>query len=68
MHDGDLRKAGLLEALLQFPDTLVMPDTLFEAEWLSLGAPLSLNAFVPVRGSLDCVLVGSFKQSLVAPR
>ena len=34
----DLRKAGLLEALLQLPPTFVMPYTLFEAEWLSLGA------------------------------
>ncbi|HJM52367.1 MAG TPA: type II toxin-antitoxin system VapC family toxin [Alphaproteobacteria bacterium] len=32
----DLRKAGLLEAALGLPYTFVMPDTLFEDEWLSL--------------------------------
>lgn len=34
----DLRKAGLLQALLRLPHTFVMPDTLFEDEWLCLGA------------------------------
>ena len=33
----DLRKAGLLEPLLQLPYSFVMPETLFEDEWLSLG-------------------------------
>ena len=32
----DLRKAELLEAVLRLPYTFVMPDTLFEDEWLSL--------------------------------
>lgn len=32
----DLRKAELLEAVLQLPHTFVMPDTLFEDEWLCL--------------------------------
>ncbi len=32
----DLRKAGLLEAMLRLPYTFVMPDTLFEDEWLCL--------------------------------
>ena len=32
----DLRKADLLEALLQLPYAFVMPDTLFEDEWLCL--------------------------------
>ncbi len=32
----DLRKAGLLEAVLRLPYTFVMPDTLFEDEWLCL--------------------------------
>jgi len=32
----DLRKAALLEALLRLPYTFVVPDTLFEDEWLSL--------------------------------
>ncbi len=32
----DLRKAALLEALLQLPYTFVMPNTLFEDEWLCL--------------------------------
>ena len=32
----DLRKATLLEALLRLPYTFVMPDTLFEDEWLCL--------------------------------
>lgn len=32
----DLRKAALLEALLQLPYSFVMPDTLFEDEWLCL--------------------------------
>ncbi len=32
----DLKKAGLLEALLRLPYTFVVPDTLFEDEWLSL--------------------------------
>ncbi len=32
----DLQKAGLLEALLRLPYTFVMPDTLFEDEWLCL--------------------------------
>ena len=32
----DLRKVALLEALLRLPYTFVMPDTLFEDEWLSL--------------------------------
>lgn len=32
----DLRKAALTEALLRLPYTFVMPDTLFEDEWLSL--------------------------------
>jgi hypothetical protein len=32
----DLRKAVLLEPLLELPYTFVMPDTLFEDEWLSL--------------------------------
>ena len=30
----DLRKAALLGAILALPYTLVMPDTLFEEEWL----------------------------------
>jgi hypothetical protein len=34
----DLRKAGLLEAILRLPYTFVMPDTLFEDEWLCLTA------------------------------
>ena len=32
----DLRKAGLLEAVLRLPYTFVIPDTLFEDEWLFL--------------------------------
>ncbi|MCY4419660.1 MAG: PIN domain-containing protein [Gammaproteobacteria bacterium] len=32
----DLRKVGLLEALLQLPYTFVMPDILFTDEWLCL--------------------------------
>lgn len=32
----DLRKAELLEAVLQLPHTFVMPDILFEDEWLCL--------------------------------
>lgn len=32
----DLRKAGLLEAILRLPYRFVMPDTLFDDEWLSL--------------------------------
>ena len=32
----DLRKVGLLEALLQLPYTFVMPDILFNDEWLCL--------------------------------
>jgi predicted nucleic acid-binding protein len=32
----DLRKADLLEALLKLPYTFVMPNTLFEDEWLCL--------------------------------
>ena len=32
----DLRKVHLLEALLRLPYTFVMPDTLFEDEWLCL--------------------------------
>ena len=32
----DLRKAALLEALLRLPYKFVMPDTLFEDEWLCL--------------------------------
>lgn len=32
----DLRKAELLEPLLALPYTFVMPDTLFEDEWLCL--------------------------------
>ena len=32
----DLRKVALLEALLRLPYTFVMPDTLFEDEWLCL--------------------------------
>lgn len=35
----DLRKAGLLEAVLRLPHTFVMPDTLFEDEWLCLSEP-----------------------------
>lgn len=35
----DLRKAGLLEALLRLPHSFVMPDALFEDEWLCLTAP-----------------------------
>jgi predicted nucleic acid-binding protein len=34
----DLRKAGLLEALLRLPYTFVMPNTLFEDEWMCLSA------------------------------
>lgn len=34
----DLRKAGLLEAVLRLPHSFVMPDTLFEDEWLCLSA------------------------------
>lgn len=34
----DLRKAELLEELLRLPYTFVMPDTLFDDEWLSLTA------------------------------
>lgn len=34
----DLRKAGLLGELLRLPYTFVMPDTLFDDEWLSLTA------------------------------
>ena len=32
----DLKKADLLEALLQLPYDFVTPDTLFEDEWLCL--------------------------------
>ena len=32
----DLRKADLLDAVLRLPYTFVMPDTLFEDEWLCL--------------------------------
>lgn len=32
----DLRKAGLLEPLLRLPYSFVMPETLFEDEWLCL--------------------------------
>ena len=32
----DLRKASLMEALLRLPYEFVMPDTLFEDEWLCL--------------------------------
>jgi len=32
----DLRKADLLEAILALPHTFVMPNTLFEDEWLCL--------------------------------
>lgn len=32
----DLRKADLLEAVLRLPYTFVMPNTLFEDEWLCL--------------------------------
>lgn len=32
----DLRKAALLEAALELPYTFVMPNTLFEDEWLCL--------------------------------
>ena len=32
----DLRKGGLLEAVLRLPYSFVMPDTLFENEWLGL--------------------------------
>lgn len=32
----DLRKVALLEAFLRLPYTVVMPDTLFDDEWLSL--------------------------------
>jgi hypothetical protein len=32
----DLRKAALLQTLLRLPYTFVMPDTLFEDEWLCL--------------------------------
>ena len=34
----DLRKAALLDAILALPYTFVMPDTLFEDEWLFLSA------------------------------
>ena len=34
----DLRKGDLLEAMLQLPYSFVMPDTLFENEWLGLRA------------------------------
>lgn len=34
----DLRKAALLEELLRLPFTFVMPNTLFDDEWLSLEA------------------------------
>ena len=34
----DLRKAALLGAILALPYTLMMPDTLFEDEWLNLSA------------------------------
>ena len=34
----DLRKAGLLRALLKLPYAFVMPDILFEDEWLCLSA------------------------------
>ena len=34
----DLRKAALLQELLRLPYTFVMPDVLFEDEWLSLDA------------------------------
>ena len=34
----DLRKGGLLEAVLRLPYSFVMPDTLFENEWLGLSA------------------------------
>lgn len=32
----DLRKAAILEDMLRLPYTFVMPDTLFDDEWLSL--------------------------------
>lgn len=35
----DLRKAALLEAVLRLPYAFVMPNTLFEDEWLCLTAP-----------------------------
>ena len=34
----DLRKAALLEAVLSLPYTFVMPNTLFEDEWLDISA------------------------------
>jgi hypothetical protein len=34
----DLRKAGLLEAILRLPHRFIMPDTLFDDEWLCLAA------------------------------
>jgi predicted nucleic acid-binding protein len=34
----DLRKAALLEPLLELPYTVVMPNTLFDDEWLCLTA------------------------------
>ena len=34
----DLRKGGLLQAVLRLPYSFVMPDTLFENEWLGLSA------------------------------
>ncbi len=34
----DLMKAALLDAVLSLPHTFVMPNTLFEDEWLSLSA------------------------------
>lgn len=34
----DLRKTALLEAVLRLPYTFVMPNTLFEDEWLCLTA------------------------------
>jgi len=38
----DLRKAGLLRALLRLPRTFVIPETLFEAELRSLAKPEKL--------------------------
>ena len=35
----DLRKVTLLESLLRLPYAFVMPDTLFEDEWLCLTHP-----------------------------
>ena len=35
----DLKEAGLLEAMLRLPYVVVMPDVLFEDEWLCLTGP-----------------------------